>query len=313
MFFREQQPSIKVSHPQASFGQISKIVAGLWEVLDASLKEEYKKRSANAKKDYLKLLATYRATQVNNTTQIPDKSDTSNKKPSKKHHKTESDKPFHSPPKNHNAALSSLSTQTPNTGTSYTPPSYNQQSYMTMQDDLRQICNQQSYGNYHQQQQQQQRLSPYTLYQCHPYPAHYDSVPQSYTSTTASQDYFHDQHNAQSYNYNGTMSYMANTNPDTYANWPVHTATDQFHQQNSVMDENSDFSPTQEQRWYDTATAAMTPQGPIPITIDYSALQQYHSIQQPPIQPDFLVDTNSCDYNNNNNNKYQNFNNWTSL
>ena len=64
LFFRDTQPSIKVTSPNASFGEISKIVASLWESLNPEVKEDYKKRTAYAKKDYLKQLAAYRATQV---------------------------------------------------------------------------------------------------------------------------------------------------------------------------------------------------------------------------------------------------------
>ena len=54
-----------LSHQQgqnakASFGEISKIVASMWESLDPTTKEGYKQRTELAKKEYLRKLAAYR-------------------------------------------------------------------------------------------------------------------------------------------------------------------------------------------------------------------------------------------------------------
>ena len=64
LFFRDSQASIKVANPNAAFGDVSKIVASLWDALDPDSKAAYKKRTENAKKDYLKKLASYRASLV---------------------------------------------------------------------------------------------------------------------------------------------------------------------------------------------------------------------------------------------------------
>ena len=64
LFFRDSQASIKVANPNAAFGDVSKIVASMWDNLDPDSKANYKKRTENAKKDYLKKLAAYRASLV---------------------------------------------------------------------------------------------------------------------------------------------------------------------------------------------------------------------------------------------------------
>merc|ERR550532_2816265 len=63
-FFRDSQASIKVANPNAAFGDVSKIVASMWDNLDPDAKANYKKRTENAKKEYLKKLAAYRASLV---------------------------------------------------------------------------------------------------------------------------------------------------------------------------------------------------------------------------------------------------------
>lgn len=50
LFFRDTQSHIKSQNPNATFGQISKIVAGMWDQLDAERKEVYKKKTEAAKK-----------------------------------------------------------------------------------------------------------------------------------------------------------------------------------------------------------------------------------------------------------------------
>ena len=64
LFFRDTQAAIKGSNPSASFGEVSKIVASMWDSLDAENKGVYKKKTEAAKKEYLKALAAYRATLV---------------------------------------------------------------------------------------------------------------------------------------------------------------------------------------------------------------------------------------------------------
>lgn len=64
LFFRDTQAAIKGRSPNASFGEVSKIVASMWDSLDSSAKNLYKQRTETAKKDYLKKLAVYRAQQI---------------------------------------------------------------------------------------------------------------------------------------------------------------------------------------------------------------------------------------------------------
>nr|XP_040567766.1 TOX high mobility group box family member 2-like [Lepeophtheirus salmonis] len=64
LFFRDSQANIKAANPNAAFGDVSKIVASMWDGLDPDNKAAYKKRTENAKKEYLKKLAAYRASLV---------------------------------------------------------------------------------------------------------------------------------------------------------------------------------------------------------------------------------------------------------
>ncbi|XP_059489404.1 thymocyte selection-associated high mobility group box protein TOX-like isoform X2 [Neocloeon triangulifer] len=64
LFFRDTQAAIKGQNPNASFGEVSKIVASMWDALDVEHKNVYKKKTELAKKEYLKALAAYRATLV---------------------------------------------------------------------------------------------------------------------------------------------------------------------------------------------------------------------------------------------------------
>nr|CAD7195834.1 unnamed protein product [Timema douglasi] len=64
LFFRDTQAAIKGQNPNASFGEVSKIVASMWDALDAEHKNVYKKKTEAAKKEYLKALAAYRASLV---------------------------------------------------------------------------------------------------------------------------------------------------------------------------------------------------------------------------------------------------------
>ncbi len=64
LFFRDMQAGIKARNPNASFGEVSKHVASMWDNLNPDHKAAYKKRTENAKKEYLKQLAAYRANLV---------------------------------------------------------------------------------------------------------------------------------------------------------------------------------------------------------------------------------------------------------
>ncbi|XP_078337426.1 TOX high mobility group box family member 4-like isoform X2 [Crassostrea virginica] len=64
LFFRDTQAAIKGQNPSASFGEVSKIVASMWDSLEPDTKNVYKKKTELAKKEYLKQLAAYRASLV---------------------------------------------------------------------------------------------------------------------------------------------------------------------------------------------------------------------------------------------------------
>jgi hypothetical protein len=64
LFFRDSQAAIKARNPNLSFGDVSKMVASMWDGLDAENKALYKKRTEMAKKEYLRQLAAYRASLV---------------------------------------------------------------------------------------------------------------------------------------------------------------------------------------------------------------------------------------------------------
>ncbi|XP_053198929.1 TOX high mobility group box family member 4b isoform X2 [Scomber japonicus] len=68
LFFRDTQAAIKGQNPNATFGEVSKIVASMWDSLGEEQKQVYKRKNEAAKKDYLKALAEYRAGQ---TSQAP--------------------------------------------------------------------------------------------------------------------------------------------------------------------------------------------------------------------------------------------------
>ncbi|XP_029382284.1 TOX high mobility group box family member 4b isoform X2 [Echeneis naucrates] len=68
LFFRDTQAAIKGQNPNATFGEVSKIVASMWDSLGEEQKQVYKRKNEAAKQDYLKALAEYRAGQ---TSQAP--------------------------------------------------------------------------------------------------------------------------------------------------------------------------------------------------------------------------------------------------
>ncbi|KAM4565211.1 TOX high mobility group box family member 4b isoform 2-T2 [Fundulus diaphanus] len=68
LFFRDTQAAIKGQNPNATFGEVSKIVASMWDSLGEEQKQVYKRKNEAAKKEYLKALAEYRA---NKNSQAP--------------------------------------------------------------------------------------------------------------------------------------------------------------------------------------------------------------------------------------------------
>ncbi|XP_067331692.1 TOX high mobility group box family member 4-A isoform X2 [Channa argus] len=68
LFFRDTQAAIKGQNPNASFGEVSKIVASMWDSLAEEQKQVYKRKTEAAKKEYLKALAAYRANQLSQPT-----------------------------------------------------------------------------------------------------------------------------------------------------------------------------------------------------------------------------------------------------
>ncbi|XP_032399882.1 TOX high mobility group box family member 4b isoform X4 [Etheostoma spectabile] len=64
LFFRDTQAAIKGQNPNATFGEVSKIVASMWDSLGEEQKQIYKRKNEASKKDYLKALAEYRAGQI---------------------------------------------------------------------------------------------------------------------------------------------------------------------------------------------------------------------------------------------------------
>ncbi|XP_042184622.1 thymocyte selection-associated high mobility group box protein TOX-like isoform X1 [Oncorhynchus tshawytscha] len=71
LFFRDTQAAIKGSNPNATFGEVSKIVASMWDGLGEEQKQVYKKKTETAKKEYLKQLAAYRASLVSQSYNEP--------------------------------------------------------------------------------------------------------------------------------------------------------------------------------------------------------------------------------------------------
>uniref|UniRef100_A0A8C5DY46 TOX high mobility group box family member 4-B-like n=1 Tax=Gouania willdenowi TaxID=441366 RepID=A0A8C5DY46_GOUWI len=64
LFFRDTQAAIKGQNPNATFGEVSKIVASMWDSLGEEQKQVYKRKNEAAKKDYLKALAEYKSKQI---------------------------------------------------------------------------------------------------------------------------------------------------------------------------------------------------------------------------------------------------------
>ncbi|POI34375.1 hypothetical protein CIB84_001873 [Bambusicola thoracicus] len=70
LFFRDTQAAIKGQNPNATFGEVSKIVASMWDSLGEEQKQVYKRKTEAAKKEYLKALAAYRASLVSKVSLI---------------------------------------------------------------------------------------------------------------------------------------------------------------------------------------------------------------------------------------------------
>ncbi|KAF3837316.1 hypothetical protein F7725_004780 [Dissostichus mawsoni] len=68
LFFKDSRATIKGQNPKATFGEVSKIVASMWDSLGEEQKQVYKRKNEAAKKDYLKALTEYRAGQISQTT-----------------------------------------------------------------------------------------------------------------------------------------------------------------------------------------------------------------------------------------------------
>ncbi|XP_054452071.1 TOX high mobility group box family member 4-A-like isoform X2 [Anoplopoma fimbria] len=64
LFFRDTQAAIKGQNPNASFGEVSKIVASMWDSLAEEQKQVYKRKTEAAKKEYFKAMAAYRENQL---------------------------------------------------------------------------------------------------------------------------------------------------------------------------------------------------------------------------------------------------------
>ncbi|KAM9510386.1 TOX high mobility group box family member 4 [Guaruba guarouba] len=76
LFFRDTQAAIKGQNPNATFGEVSKIVASMWDSLGEEQKQVYKRKTEAAKKEYLKALAAYRAVLTSSDPADPDSSPT---------------------------------------------------------------------------------------------------------------------------------------------------------------------------------------------------------------------------------------------
>ncbi|XP_068854673.1 TOX high mobility group box family member 4-A-like [Aphelocoma coerulescens] len=76
LFFRDTQAAIKGQNPNATFGEVSKIVASMWDSLGEEQKQVYKRKTEAAKKEYLKALTAYKATLTSTDTPEPDPSPT---------------------------------------------------------------------------------------------------------------------------------------------------------------------------------------------------------------------------------------------
>ncbi|XP_034848285.1 TOX high mobility group box family member 4-like [Mirounga leonina] len=63
LFFCDTQAAIKGQNSNATFGEVSKIVASMWDSLGEEQNQVYKRKTEAAKKEYLKALAAYKDNQ----------------------------------------------------------------------------------------------------------------------------------------------------------------------------------------------------------------------------------------------------------
>uniref|UniRef100_A0A2K5Y6E8 TOX high mobility group box family member 4 n=1 Tax=Mandrillus leucophaeus TaxID=9568 RepID=A0A2K5Y6E8_MANLE len=63
LFFRDTRAATKGQNPNATFGEVSKIVASMWDSLGEKQKQVYKRKTEAAKKEYLKALTAYKDNQ----------------------------------------------------------------------------------------------------------------------------------------------------------------------------------------------------------------------------------------------------------
>lgn len=142
LFFRDTQAAIKGQNPSASFGEVSKIVASMWDGLDPTQKDIYKKRTELAKKEYLKQLAAYRASQVSQSASEEAMAAPREKSPS--------------PPSIQSVTISPAPNQGSNKITIVQLPQQQQQQHYLQQQQ--QIQQQQIQQHMQQQQMQQQQM-----------------------------------------------------------------------------------------------------------------------------------------------------------
>ncbi|XP_020861630.1 thymocyte selection-associated high mobility group box protein TOX-like [Phascolarctos cinereus] len=71
LFFRDTQAAIKGQNPNATFGEVSNIVASMWDGLGEEQKQIYKRKTEAAKTEYLKQLAAYRTSLVSKSYSKP--------------------------------------------------------------------------------------------------------------------------------------------------------------------------------------------------------------------------------------------------
>lgn len=64
LFFRDTQAAIRGQNPHATFREVSKIVASMWNSLGEEQKQVYKRKNDAAKREYLRALTAYRAGHV---------------------------------------------------------------------------------------------------------------------------------------------------------------------------------------------------------------------------------------------------------
>ncbi len=62
-FFKDTQASVKTHNPSAKFGEVSKIVASMWEALDDDGKAVYRKRNEEDKQRHTREMKAYRERQ----------------------------------------------------------------------------------------------------------------------------------------------------------------------------------------------------------------------------------------------------------